>query len=151
MRHRKHKFKVSRTASHNRCMIANMLKSLIENDKIETTLTKAKELRRHIDKVITLTKKDNLASKRNLKALLMLRFNKLTPKEKRKAKNNDLFAYNTDRKVFNKLSELKKRFQNRSGGYTRIIKKGFKVGDNAPLCYIEFVEEELLKVEAPKK
>jgi large subunit ribosomal protein L17 len=132
-------------------MIANMLKALIENERIETTLTKAKELKRYIDKVITLAKKDDVVSKRALKSLLMIRFNALTPKEKRRAKNNDFSAYNTDRKIFSKLVELKNRFQNKKSGYTRIVKKGFKVGDRAPLCYIEFVEEEPLEVEVQKE
>ena len=64
MRHNKHTFKVGRTASHRRAMIANMLKSLIQHEKIETTMTKAKELRRHADHMITLAKKNTLATRR---------------------------------------------------------------------------------------
>src|SRR5579863_7763913 len=103
MRHGKHTFKIGRTASHRRCMIANMLKSLIEHGRIETTVTKAKELRRHADKMITLGKKNTLASKRAAIAELMISFNALTPKEARAAKAGDTSAYNGDRKVIKKL------------------------------------------------
>jgi len=139
MRHRKHTFKIGRTGSHKRCLIANMLKSLIEHNRIETTLVKAKELKRYADNVVTLLKKDTLASKRNIKSLLMIRFNTLTPKEKRAAKKGDFSAYNTDRKLQKNLEELKTRFPERNGGYTRIIKKDFRVGDGAPKCIIEYI------------
>ena len=141
MRHRKDTFKIGRTGSHNRCMIANMLKSLIEHGRIETTLTKAKELRRHADNMITLAKKGTLHTRRQAIASLMIRFNKLTPKEARLAKAGNFLAYNGDRKIIKKLfEEYSKRFVERKGGYTRIIKKDFRVGDNAPSCFIEFVE-----------
>ncbi len=140
MRHMKHTFKVGRNPSHRRCMIANMLKSLIEHERIETTITKAKELRRHADKMITLGKKNTLASKRTAIAELMIRFNALTPKEARQAKAGDTSAYNGDRKVIKKLfEELSPRFATRQGGYTRIIPKANRVGDNADTCVIEYI------------
>ena len=123
-------------------MIANMLKSLVEHERIETTVVKAKELRRHADRLITLAKKNTLASRRRAIADMMVRFNPLTPKEARDLKanpeNNE--ACNGDRKVVNKLfTELATRFSARNGGYTRIIKKGQRVGDNAATCYIEYL------------
>lgn len=137
MRHKKDTFKVGRTGSHRRAMIANMLKSLIEHGRIKTTKRKAEELKRYADRSITLAKND---SKRLLKSLLMLRYNRLSSKEKRRAKAGDISSYNTDRRVFKILEELKVRFLNRNGGYTRIIKSGCRVGDGAESVYIEFVE-----------
>lgn len=140
MRHGKHTFKIGRTGSHRRAMIANMLKSLIENGRIQTTVVKAKELKRHADKMITLAKKNTLASKRNAIAQLKICFNSLTPKEARQAKAGDTSAYSRDRLVVNKLfGELRNRFLERSGGYTRIIRSDNRVGDNAPTCYIEYL------------
>ena len=142
MRHRKDTFKLGRDSSHRRCLIANLLKALVENDRIETTIPKAKELRRHADKLITIAKKQTLAAKRIAIAKMMVRYNTLTTKEMRAAKEGKTFAYNTDRKVIGKLfGSLAERFATRNGGYTRIIKKGNRVGDNAPLCYIEFLPE----------
>jgi len=143
MRHLKRRSKLSITGSHKRCMIANMLKSLIENERIETTLVKAKELKRHADKIITIAKKDDpISAKRLIKAKLMLRYNTLTSKEKRKVKkDNDTSSYNIDRKVIKKLFTLKDRFNDRKGGYTRIIKKAdFRKGDGAQKCIIEYLE-----------
>ncbi len=141
MRHGKHTFKVGRTGSHRRCMLANMLKSLIENDRIETTVVKAKELRRHADRLITMAKKDTLAARRNAIAELMVSFNPLTAKEARAAKKGDRSSYSRDRLVIDKLfGELKNRFTTRQGGYTRIIRAGDRVGDNAPTCYIEYLQ-----------
>lgn len=140
MRHRKHTFKVGRTGSHRRAMLSNMMKSLIEKERIETTLVKAKELRRHADKMVTLAKKGTLAAKRDAISALRIAFNPLTPKEARKAKKGEKKAYSRDRVVIRKLfSDLKIRYQDRNGGYTRIIKKGIRVGDNAPTCYIEYI------------
>ena len=143
MRHGKHTFKVGRTSSHNRCMIANMLKSLIEHDRIETTVTKAKELRRHADRLVTLAKKNTLASRRQAIAKMMIRYNTLTPKEARAAKKeNNTQAYNGDRLVIGKLfTELSARFAARNGGYTRIIRTRQRVGDNASMCFIEYLPE----------
>lgn len=143
MRHGKHTFKIGRTGSHNRCLIANMLKSLIEHERIETTVTKAKELRRHADRMVTLAKKNTLATRRLAIAKMMIRFNTLTPKEARDAKkNNNTQAYNGDRIVIGKLfTELAARFAGRNGGYTRIIRTGQRVGDNASMCFIEYLPE----------
>ncbi len=142
MRHRKDTFKIGRTASHRRCMIANMLKSLIEHGRIETTERKAKELRRHADHMITLAKKNTLASRRKAVGELMIAYNALTSKEARAAKAGKTESHNTDRKVVGKLfGELAIRFAERNGGYTRIIKKDFRIGDSAPSCYIEYLAQ----------
>lgn len=140
MRHRKDTCKLSRTSSHRRCMFANMLKSLIENERIETTLAKAKALRRHADRMITLAKKNNLAARRQAIGQMMVRFNSLSDKEERAARNGDTSAYNTDRQVIDKLfGVLGPRFSTRNGGYTRIIKNRFRVGDATQTCYIEYL------------
>jgi large subunit ribosomal protein L17 len=142
MRHGKDTFKIGRTASHRRCMIANMLKALIEHGCIETTERKAKELRRHADHMITLAKKNTLASRRKAVAELMITYNALTSKEARAAKAGKTDSHNTDRKIVGKLfGELASRFATRNGGYTRIIKKDFRVGDSAPNCYIEYLAQ----------
>jgi large subunit ribosomal protein L17 len=139
MRHRKHTFKIGRTAGHRRCLIANMLKSLIEHERIETTVTKAKELRRHADKMITLAKKNTLASRRRAIGELMIRFNPLTPKESRLIKTGKE-VYTGDRIIIGKLfGELSQRFTERPGGYTRVVRLGQRVGDNAPKCFIEYL------------
>lgn len=140
MRHRKHTFKIGRTASHRRCMLANMLKSLIEHEKIETTVVKAKELRRHVDRMVTLAKKNTLATRRQAIAKLMISYNPLTSKEARVVKKGDKDLYNGDRLVVGKLfNDLSQRFATRNGGFTRIIKKSFRIGDNADTCFIEFL------------
>jgi large subunit ribosomal protein L17 len=124
-------------------MLANMLKSLIEHGRIETTVTKAKELRRHADKMITLAKKNTLSSRRQAIADLMITYNKLTPKEAKLAKAGKTAAvYNVDRQVMGKLfGELSQRFASRNGGYTRIIRIGERSGDNAPTCVIEYLAQ----------
>lgn len=143
MRHRKDTCKLNRTTSHRRCMFANMLKSLIDNEQIQTTVAKAKELRRYADNMITLAKKNTLASRRQAISALMIRFNPLTDKEERAARGGDLSAYNTDRRVIQKLfGELGSRFTNRNGGYTRIMKSSHRVGDNAQTCVIEYLQED---------
>lgn len=143
MRHRKDTKRLGRTASHQRCMIANMLKSLIEFEQITTTVQKAKQLRRHADKIITLAKTNTLASRRRAIADLMIRFNALTPKEERAARQGDKSSYNADRFVIEKLfTELGTRFTSRQGGYTRIIKSSTnRAGDNAQTCIIEYLPE----------
>jgi large subunit ribosomal protein L17 len=142
MRHRKSTFKVGRDSGHRRCLIANMLKSLILNGRIETTITKAKELRRHADKMVTLAKKNTLASRRNAIAKLMVSFNPLTSKEARAVKkDNDTSSYNGDRLVVGKLFEMGERFASRQGGYTRIIRLPPRVGDSTQMCLIEFLSE----------
>ena len=142
MRHRKDKTKkLNRTTSHRRCLMANMVKALIENERIKTTIPKAKALRRHADRMITLAKKNTLASRRRAIKEMMVRFNSLTPKEARVAREGNTIAYNTDRKVIDKLfGELATRFASRNGGYTRIIRHCNRVGDNANTCIIEYLE-----------
>lgn len=140
MRHLKDTCKLGRTSSHRRCMFANMLKSLIENERIETTLPKAKALRRYADRMITLAKKNTLATRRRAIAEMMIQFNSLSDKEERAARSGDKSAYNTDRKVIDKLfGELGTRFADRNGGYTRIVKSRKRVGDNAQTCIIEYL------------
>lgn len=142
MRHLKNTCKLNRTSSHRRCMFANMLKSLVENERIETTVPKAKALRRYADRLITLAKKNTLASRRQAIGELMIRYNALTPKEARAARNGDKSAYNTDRNVIDKLfGPLGSRFSARNGGYTRIIKSRRRIGDNAQTCIIEYLSE----------
>ena len=129
----RHKFgykKLNRTSEHRKALIKNMLNSLIKYEQISTTLPKAKVLRPQADKIITLGKKDSL---QNTKML----FSKLQ-----------------DAKSANKVKKtLSKRYENRKGGYTRIIKAGFRYGDNAPLAVIEFVDRdvEAKKVDKKKK
>lgn len=142
MRHLKDTCKLNRTSSHRRCMFANMLKSLIENERIETTVPKAKALRRYADKMITLAKQNTLAARRTAIAELMIQYNTLSEKDKRAAKGGDTSSYNTDRIVIDKLfSELGTRFSARQGGYTRIMKGTHRVGDNAQTCIIEYLAE----------
>lgn len=140
MRHLCHKNKLSRTSSHRRCLIANMLKSLIHHGRIETTVEKAKELRRYADHMVTLAKKNDLASRRQAIADLMIRFNTLTPKQARAAKGGDTNSYNADRTIISTLfGDLGPRFVSRNGGYTRIVRTERRVGDNAQKCIIEFL------------
>ena len=142
MRHLKDRRKLNRTSSHRRCLMANMLKSLITNDRIETTVPKAKLLQRYADRMITLAKKNSLASRRRAVSQLMIRFNSLTPKQARAAKNGDTSSYNDDRFIIEKLfNVLGPRFEKRQGGYTRVLKSDRRVGDNAQKCIIEFLED----------
>jgi len=122
-------------------MFANMLKSLIINKRIETTVPKAKALRRYADQMVTLAKKNTLSARRKAIAEMMIRFNTLTPKQERLAKEGKTHFYNDDRLVINELFDLAGRFATRNGGYTRIIRKGHRVGDNAEVCYIEYLAE----------
>jgi large subunit ribosomal protein L17 len=141
MRHLKDTCKLNRTSSHRRCMFANMLKSLISHGRIETTVPKAKALRRHADHMITLAKRNTLASRRQAIAELMISFNALTPKERRAVKGGDTSSYNTDRRVIAHLfDELGTRFASRQGGYTRITKSSRRIGDNAQTCIIEYLD-----------
>ena len=130
MRHALHHKKLNRTSEHRKSLIKNMLNSLIKYEQITTTLPKAKVLKPQIDKVITLGKKDSLANKKSL-------FSKLQDK------------INT-RKV---TSVLSKRYLNRRGGYSRIIKTGFRYGDRAPLAIIELVDRDInaKKIDVKKK
>jgi len=141
MRHAKKSCKLNRTTSHRRCLIANMVKSLINNERIVTTPAKAKEIRRFAEKMITLAKTNTLASRRQAVAELMIRYNELTTKEARAVKAGDTSCYNGDRLVINKLfSVLGPRFATRQGGYTRIMRLQEKrVGDNAEQCILEYL------------
>lgn len=140
MRHAKKTFKVGRNTSHRRCLVANMLKCLIDQGQIETSVAKAKYLRAQADRLITLAKKNDLASKRLVKGRLMIRYNSLTPKEARAAKNGNTSAYNADRKIIDKLfNELGPKYKERNGGYTRALKTGTRIGDNGPRCLLQFV------------
>ena len=117
MRHGNGLRKLNRTSSHRLAMLRNMSNSLLQHELIKTTLPKAKELRRVVEPLITLGKKDNLANRR-------LAFNRLR-----------------DRDMVTKLfTELGPRYATRPGGYTRIIKFGFRVGDNAPMALVELVD-----------
>ena len=130
MRHGLYHKKLNRTSEHRKSLIKNMLNSLIKYEQITTTLPKAKVLKPQIDKVITLGKKDSLTNKKYL-------FSKLQDKL-------------NSRKVINVLS---KRYLNRNGGYSRIIKAGFRYGDRAPLAIIELVDRDInaKKVDVKKK
>lgn len=141
MRHRKLRVKLGRTCGHRRSLRANMLKALIEHERIVTSEAKAKFLKRYADQMITLAKKNSLASRRRAIAELMIRFNQLTPKEARAAKNGETAAYNGDRKVVQKLfGELGPRFAERGGGYTRVVKTpALRRGNSSAKCIIEFL------------
>ncbi len=117
MRHRKQGRKLNRTHSHRKAMFANMAASLLLHEQIVTTLPKAKEMRAIADKLITLGKRGDLHARRQ--AISQIR----------------------DVKVVGKLfSELAERYKDRKGGYTRVLKAGFRYGDNAPLAVIELVD-----------
>tara|TARA_Y100000741_G_scaffold361370_1_gene345209 strand:- start:3302 stop:3682 length:381 start_codon:yes stop_codon:yes gene_type:complete len=122
MRHGIAKRKLNKTSSHRLSMLENMAVSLIKNETLKTTLPKAKELRPFVEKIITLGKKNKESSKINA-------FNSLRDKE-------------AVVKVFGDLSE---RFKKRSGGYCRIVKAGFRSGDNAPMAYIQLLDQETVK------
>lgn len=142
MRHRKTNAKLGRTTSHRRCMFANMLKSLVTHGSVTTTVEKAKELRRHAERLITLAKKNNLASRRIAKARMMVRHNVLDSKEARSARAGNTEVYNDDRLVIERLfAEFAPRFATRAGGYTRITKTGFRRGDNAAMAVLEFLKD----------
>jgi large subunit ribosomal protein L17 len=117
MRHRHGLRKLNRTSSHRLAMLRNMTVSLLKHEAIKTTLPKAKELRRVIEPIITLGKTDTLSNKR-------LAFSRLRDRE-------------TVVKLF---AELGPRYAARNGGYLRILKMGFRQGDNAPMAYVELVD-----------
>ena len=130
MRHKLGYRKLNRTSEHRKALFKNMLNYLIKYEQIKTRLLKAKELKPQIDKVITLGKKNNLDSKKNL-------FSKLQSKES-----------------VNKLSKiLSQRYEKRNGGYSRVIRAGFRYGDYAPMAIIEFVDRDLeaKKIDVKKK
>ncbi|MBM3195714.1 MAG: 50S ribosomal protein L17 [Chlamydiae bacterium] len=141
MRHRKRSERLGKTSSHREAMLANMTKALVMKESIETTLPKAKVLRRYADRAITLAKENTLSSRRSLVAKLRVRFNELTTKEARAAKNGDKTSFNEDRFVIEKLMNvLGPRFKERNGGYTRIIKTANRIGDDAQMCVIQYLE-----------
>ncbi len=117
MRHGHGLRKLNRTSSHRLAMLRNMMNSLLRHEAIKTTVPKAKELRRVIEPMITLGKEPTLANKR-------LAFNRLRDREM----------------VVKLFDEIGPRFKARNGGYTRILKMGFRVGDNAPMAYMELVD-----------
>ena len=119
MKHNIKNKKLNKTTSHRKAMFMNMSNALIKHEQITTTLAKAKELRRFIEKIITLGKKGDLLSRR--KTISTLQDNKMS------------------KKVFDVLAD---RYKNRTGGYTRIIKLGNRFGDNAPTAVIEFVDRD---------
>lgn len=142
MRHRNHTSKLNRTSGHRRCLVANLLKALITHESIQTTVPKAKQLRRYADRMVTLAKENTLASRRMAIAAMMVRFNPLTPKEARAVRHDDMAACNDDRSVIGRLFEvLGPRFASRQGGYTRMVRLGRRVGDQAETCVIEFLPE----------
>jgi large subunit ribosomal protein L17 len=120
MRHKLEHRKLNRTSEHRKALFKNMLNSLIKYEQITTTVPKAKELKPQIDKVITLCKKNNLQSKKYL-------FSQLQSKQS-----------------VQKLSKtLSQRYEKRNGGYSRIIRAGFRYGDNAPMAVIELVDRDI--------
>jgi large subunit ribosomal protein L17 len=125
MRHRHGLRKLNRTSSHRLAMLRNMTVSLLRHEAIKTTLPKAKELRRVVEPILTLGKTDNLANKR-------LAFSRLR-----------------DREIVIKLfAELGPRYAARNGGYLRILKMGFRQGDNAPMAFVELVDRPEISDEA---
>ena len=130
MRHKFAHRKLNRTSEHRKALFKNMLNSLIKYEQIKTTLPKAKELKPKIDKVITLGKKKNLQSKKNL-------FSELQSK-------------NSVDKIMNILSE---RYGKRNGGYSRVLRAGYRYGDYAPMAIIELVDRDInaKKIDIKKK
>ena len=126
MRHHKSGRKLNRNSSHRKAMFSNMTNSLFDHEIIKTTLPKAKELRRVAEPLITMAKKDSVANRRSA------------------------FSSLRDKEMVGKLfNELAPRYKDRPGGYTRIMKCGFRSGDAAPMAYIELVDrpEEAVAVE----
>ena len=119
MKHNIKNKKLNKTSSHRKAMFMNMSNALIKHEQITTTLAKAKELRRFVEKIVTLGKKGDLQSRR--KTISILKDQKMS------------------KKVFNVFAE---RYKARAGGYTRIIKLGNRFGDNAPIAVIEFIDRD---------
>ena len=124
MRHRKSGRKFSRTSAHRKAMFRNMTASLVEHELIKTTLPKAKELRRVAEPLITLAKTDSVANRR-------LAFSRLRDKDA----------------VSKLFGELGPRYQNRPGGYLRILKCGLRPGDSAPMAFVELVDRPVEEIE----
>ena len=128
MRHGMANKKLNRTSEHRKALLKNMLNSLIKYEQIKTTLPKAKFLKPQADKIITLGKKDTLQTSKLLVSQLQ------------------------DSKSANKVKKtLSKRYEKRNGGYTRIIKAGYRYGDNAPMAIIEFVDRNIEAKRVDKK
>jgi large subunit ribosomal protein L17 len=128
MRHGMANKKLNRTSEHRKALLKNMLNSLIKYEQITTTLPKAKFLKPQADKIITLGKKETLLTTKMLMTKLQ------------------------DSKSARKVTKtLSKRYEKRNGGYTRIIKAGFRYGDNAPMAVIEFVDRDVLAKRIDKK
>jgi large subunit ribosomal protein L17 len=128
MRHGMANKKLNRTSEHRKALLQNMLNSLIKYEQITTTLPKAKFLKPQADKIITLGKKETLQTTKMLMSKLQ------------------------DIKSTNKVKKtLSKRYKTRNGGYTRIIKAGFRYGDNAPMAIIEFVDRDVIAKRVDKK
>ena len=124
MRHRHSGRQLNRNSSHRKAMFRNMTASLVKHELIKTTLPKAKELRSYAEPIITLAKQDSVANRR-------LAFDRLRDKE-----------------VVGKLfSEIGPRYQSRPGGYLRILKCGFRAGDNAPMAYVELVDRPVVELD----
>ncbi|MFT5032664.1 MAG: large subunit ribosomal protein L17 [Bacteroidia bacterium] len=124
MRHRHSGRQLNRNASHRKAMFRNMTTSLVEHELIKTTLPKAKELRRHAEPLITLAKSDSVANRRLA------------------------FARLRDKAAVGKLfTQLGPRYQERPGGYIRILKCGFRDGDKAPMAYVELVDRPVVEAE----
>ena len=119
MRHKVSKRKLNRTSSHRKALLANMAVALIKHEQIKTTLPKAKELAPYVEKLITLGKKGDLTARKRLYSII--------PEK------------NWGAKVFDILAE---RYKERNGGYTRIMKAGFRYGDSAPMAVIELVDRD---------
>lgn len=128
MRHRKSGRQLNRNSSHRNAMFRNMAASLVEHEVIKTTLPKAKELRRVAEPLITLAKSDTVANRR-------LAFSRL--------RNKDIVG-----KLF---AEIGPRYEGRPGGYTRILKCGFRAGDKAPMAYIELVDRPAASADADEE
>jgi len=128
MYHGKAGRKLGRTSSHKEAMLRNMVTSVIKHERIRTTDSKAKELRKLAEKMITLGKKGSLHARRQ--ALAVIR----------------------DKETVGKLfGEMTERYRNRAGGYTRIVKAGYRYGDNAPVSILEFINDEKKKEKAKPK
>ena len=140
MRHRNHSSRLNRTSSHRKALLRNLAKSLIEKGKIQTTVQKAKELKKVIEPMVTLAKTDTLTNRRRVLKDLGIRFNTLSSKESKAAKQGETSSYNVDRNVMSALfGTIGPRYKERPGGYTRIVPTAHRRGDGAPCCLLEFV------------
>lgn len=140
MRHKKALKKLGRTPAHRRALLRNLATSLVLHDRIETTLPKAKALRRVADKLVTLGKTDSLHRRRQAMKYLFA-----VNRREDQGNNQKLTA------VHRLFSEIAPRFEERNGGYTRVVRTRKRQGDNAQLAVIEFVEAELVKKEKPAR